>query len=92
MSIDISNSDSKQANSEKAATEFEADIKKQTSKVTKRAATIQKIQLQIAQVPEVDVSRILQMQAAIANGSYNVDAVRLARKLLEFEINMKSER
>ncbi|UTA49455.1 flagellar biosynthesis anti-sigma factor FlgM [Simiduia sp. 21SJ11W-1] len=49
------------------------------------AQRLQKLEENIAQAPEVNEERVAQLKAAIADGSYSVNADRLADKILSSE-------
>ncbi|GEM_PF-665593 len=44
----------------------------------------------LAQVPEVDMNRVEQLRSAIESGSYQVDAERVATKLVDMERGLAS--
>jgi len=53
--------------------------------LTDTAARLQKVEASLADLPEVDNDRVATIQRAIADGSYQVDANRIADKMLSFE-------
>ena len=53
--------------------------------LTDTAARLRKLEGALADLPEVDNERVASVRQAIANGSYQVDAKRIADKLLNFE-------
>jgi negative regulator of flagellin synthesis FlgM len=53
--------------------------------LTDSAARLRKLENSLADLPEVDSERVATIQRAIADGSYQVDAGRIADKLLNFE-------
>lgn len=53
--------------------------------LTDTAARLRKLESSLADLPEVDNERVATIQRAIADGSYQVDANRIADKLLKFE-------
>lgn len=53
--------------------------------ITGSAKTLAALEQTLKDAPVVDESRVARLQAAIANGSYKVDAERVADKLLRFE-------
>ncbi|OEY67413.1 flagellar biosynthesis anti-sigma factor FlgM [Marinobacter sp. X15-166B] len=48
-------------------------------------SSMQQLKQQLDQVPEVDDSRVEQIKAALADGSYKVDAEKLAQKMLDMD-------
>ena len=56
-----------------------------TVSLTNAAAQIQSLQQVIADVPVVDSERVASLKAAIADGSYSVNADELAQNLLSSE-------
>ncbi|MDG1688546.1 MAG: flagellar biosynthesis anti-sigma factor FlgM [Gammaproteobacteria bacterium] len=50
---------------------------------------MQSLQQVIADVPTVDVERIASLKAAIADGSYSVNADQLAQNLLGSELQFR---
>lgn len=53
--------------------------------LTNTAALLQKLSERIAEQPVVDNSRVEPIRAAIAAGSYEIDPVRVAEKIISFE-------
>ena len=53
--------------------------------LTDTAARLRNIEGVLAEMPEVDNGRVAEIQRAIADGSYEIDAGKIADKLLNFE-------
>ena len=56
-----------------------------TVSLTNTATQLQSLQQTLSDVPEVDSGRVEALRAAIADGSYTVDANELAQNLIGFE-------
>lgn len=57
----------------------------ETVHLSQEAQQLQKISDKLRDQPEVNSARVAQLKQAIADGSYQVDADRVASKLLDFE-------
>jgi negative regulator of flagellin synthesis FlgM len=57
--------------------------------LTTSARSLQKIEEAIAQTPVVNSSKVAAVKQAISSGTYQVDAGRVADKLLQFESGLK---
>jgi len=57
----------------------------QDVRLTDTAASLQRLEARIASQPVVDAQRVESVKQAIADGSFQVDASRVARKMAEFE-------
>jgi len=53
--------------------------------LTNAASRLQDIEQQLSNASSVDSARVAEVQSAISNGEYNVDADRIADKMLAFE-------
>ena len=53
--------------------------------LTNAASRLQNIEQQLSNASSIDSARVAQVQSAISNGDYNVDADRIADKMLAFE-------
>lgn len=53
--------------------------------LSQEAQQLQRISDKLRDQPEVNSARVAQLKQAIADGSYQVDAGRVASKLLDFE-------
>ena len=56
--------------------------------LTDVAAQVQKAEKALAETPEVDEAKVKQIKAAIADGSYRVNAEQVAEKMLKLEAAM----
>ncbi len=56
---------------------------------TGSARTLQKIADAIAATPAVDAAKVASIKQSIQNGSYSIDARRVASQMLRFERGMK---
>lgn len=59
-----------------------------TVSLTDTAARLQKLENTIAQLPVVDTQRVEGLRNAIASGEYEVDAGRIADKMLKFDAEL----
>jgi len=53
--------------------------------LTNTASRLKDIEQQLSNTSSVDSARVAEVQSAISNGEYNVDADRIADKMLAFE-------
>jgi negative regulator of flagellin synthesis FlgM len=53
--------------------------------LTNAASRLQNIEQQLSNASSIDSARVAEVQSAISNGDYNVDADRIADKMLAFE-------
>lgn len=53
--------------------------------LTDTAARLRKLEGTLSELPEVDSGRVADIQAAIADGSYQINVDKIADKLLDFE-------
>ncbi|MCW8901941.1 MAG: flagellar biosynthesis anti-sigma factor FlgM [Gammaproteobacteria bacterium] len=53
--------------------------------LTNTASRLKDIEQQLSSASSVDNARVAEVQSAISNGEYNVDADRIADKMLAFE-------
>ncbi|MFK5913951.1 MAG: flagellar biosynthesis anti-sigma factor FlgM [Woeseiaceae bacterium] len=53
--------------------------------LTDTASRLKDIEQQLSSAPSVDSARVAEVQSAISNGDYNIDAERVADKMLAFE-------
>lgn len=56
-----------------------------TVSLTPQAQQLRDLESRIADLPEVDSNRVNAIKDAIANGSYEIDANRIAEKMIQFE-------
>ena len=60
-----------------------------TLTLTDSARSLQKIEQAIAKAPAVDAAKVAAVKQAIQSGTYQIDAGRVADKLLQFENGLK---
>jgi negative regulator of flagellin synthesis FlgM len=60
-----------------------------TVTLTDSARSLQKIEEAVARAPVVNASKVAAVKQAIQSGTYQVDAGRVAEKLLQFERGLK---
>jgi len=53
--------------------------------LTNTASRLQNIEQQLSNASSIDSAHVAEVQSAISNGDYNVDADRIADKMLAFE-------
>ena len=61
-----------------------------TVSISDNAAQLGRVDGALDSAPVVDTKRVEQVKQAIANGTYEVDAVKVAEKLMQFESALKS--
>lgn len=83
---------SNQSSSVKGRNEAKQDNQNATSSaegdrvtLTNTASRLQNIEQQLSNASSIDSARVAEVQSAISNGDYNVDADRIADKMLAFE-------
>ncbi|MDX1581503.1 MAG: flagellar biosynthesis anti-sigma factor FlgM [Alphaproteobacteria bacterium] len=54
-------------------------------KLSSQAESLKQVEQQLADLPEVDDARIEQIRSALADGSYKIDAEKLAQKMLDMD-------
>jgi len=57
--------------------------------LTDSARSLQKIEQAVAQAPVVNTTKVAAVKQAVNNGTYKVDAGRVADKILQFESGLK---
>ena len=57
--------------------------------LTDSARSMQKIEQAVAQAPVVNTAKVASIKQAVNNGTYQVDAGRVADKILQFESGLK---
>jgi negative regulator of flagellin synthesis FlgM len=57
--------------------------------LTDSARSLQKIEQAVAQAPVVNAAKVAAVKQAVDNGTYKVDAGRVADKILQFESGLK---
>ncbi|MGE7992459.1 flagellar biosynthesis anti-sigma factor FlgM [Pseudomonas sp. NPDC089554] len=73
------------ATPEKAGEAPKASASGEAVHLSQEAQQLQQIREKLREQPEVNSARVAQLKQAIADGSYQVDAGRVASKLLDFE-------
>lgn len=76
-----SRNESKQENQSESTTAAAGD----RVTLTNTASRLQDIEQKLSNSSSVDKARVAEVQSAISNGDYNVDADRIADKMLAFE-------
>lgn len=60
--------------------------------LSENAVQLGKLDNSVIDAPVVDAQRVEQVKQAISNGTYQVDATKVADKLMQFESILKSEK
>lgn len=60
-----------------------------TVSLTDTASRLRELENSLANMPVVDTQRVESIQRAIADGSYEMDAARIADKMLRFEAELQ---
>jgi negative regulator of flagellin synthesis FlgM len=60
-----------------------------TVKINSTTARLQELESRLTDKLPIDAQRINDMKNAIANGEYEVDAERIANKMIDFESSLK---
>jgi negative regulator of flagellin synthesis FlgM len=77
------------AQSEATATAAPASSTADTVTFTGPALALQKLSEAVAKAPVVNTQKVASVKQSVQNGTYQVDAGRVADKLLEFESGLK---
>ncbi len=77
------------AQSEATATTAPASSTADTVTFTGPALALQKLSEAVAKAPVVNTQKVASVKQSVQNGTYQVDAGRVADKLLEFESGLK---
>lgn len=77
-----------QSNAQPTTVAANAKAAEDTVLITDRAQDLQRLQAQIAELPVIDTQKVASIKQAIADGSYHVNAMNVADKLLAFEEQM----
>jgi negative regulator of flagellin synthesis FlgM len=64
------------------------DVRTDSVSLTSEATQLQSIQKTIEDTPIVNSERVEALRAAIADGSYTVDATELAQNIIDFETQL----
>ena len=72
-----------------SATGVAAQSSSDTLTLTHSARSLQKIEEALAKAPVVDAAKVAAVKQAINSGTYQIDAGRIADKLLKFERGLK---
>lgn len=59
----------------------------ETVSVSNNAKSLQQLEESVKQLPDVDSEKVAKLKAAVENGSYSVNADKLAQNMLEYESN-----
>lgn len=76
------------AGAEPTAAAVKQSVPKDTLELSDTALALKKADNTIANSPEVDLERVANIKAAIADGNYKIDYTRVAEKLLGFEAQL----
>ncbi|MFV7784371.1 MULTISPECIES: flagellar biosynthesis anti-sigma factor FlgM [Shewanella] len=60
-------------------------IKGDSVSITSQAQQLQSAQAKLNDIPEIDIKKVEQIKAAIAEGRYKIDADKLASNIAQFE-------
>lgn len=72
-------------NGKQSQTVTGSETRSDTVSLTNTATQLQSLQQTLSEVPEVNSEKVEALRAAIADGSYTVDANEVAQNLIEFE-------
>lgn len=73
------------ANKSAAESQTQAAPSRDTVSLTPQAQKLKDLESRISSLPEVDTDRVSAIKDAIANGTYEIDANRIAEKMMQFE-------
>ncbi|CAM3999260.1 MULTISPECIES: flagellar biosynthesis anti-sigma factor FlgM [Shewanella] len=60
-------------------------VKSDSVSITSQAQQLQSAQAKLNDIPEIDIKKVEQIKAAIAEGRYKIDADKLATNIAQFE-------
>jgi negative regulator of flagellin synthesis FlgM len=80
--------------SQTAATSSPSDtatqnVKSDSVSITSQAQQLQSIQAKLSDIPAIDIKKVEEIKAAIAEGRYKIDADKLASNIEQFENELK---
>ncbi|MDH5184554.1 MAG: flagellar biosynthesis anti-sigma factor FlgM [Gammaproteobacteria bacterium] len=78
------------ANSAASNTEKSETTSADTVSLTGTAEKLRKLEAALSELPVADEDRIEGIKRAVANGTYEIDAQRIADKMLDFERSLNS--
>lgn len=71
--------------SEQAKTQVPQNARGENLSLSKQAKELKDLEQKLGNFPEMDDDRIEQIRSALADGSYKVDAEKLAQKMLDMD-------
>jgi negative regulator of flagellin synthesis FlgM len=74
-----------QAGTEQAKSQAPNSARGENVNLSSQAKNLKQLEQKLADFPEMDDERIEQIRAALEDGSYKVDAQKLAQKMLEMD-------
>lgn len=64
-------------------------VKSDSVSITSQAQQLQSIQAKLSDIPAIDIKKVEEIKAAIAEGRYKIDADKLASNIEQFENELK---
>jgi len=87
--VGTSSANKSQQSSSQATGAAAQTVKGDSVSITSQAQQLQSAQAKLNDIPEVDIKKVEEIKAAIAEGRYKIDAEKLASNIEQFENELR---